>query len=85
MDKAYDALRKKGLAAAAKKASRHAAEGLVALAEDGQGAAGVCASLQAQVHKAELTAPMNPMQHLWRDSRPDDQRSNWSHAATMLA
>ncbi|KAG2432975.1 hypothetical protein HXX76_008703 [Chlamydomonas incerta] len=29
MDKAYDALRKKGLAAAAKKASRHAAEGLV--------------------------------------------------------
>ncbi len=31
-DKAYDALRKKGLAAAAKKASRHAAEGLVGLA-----------------------------------------------------
>ncbi|KAG2448751.1 hypothetical protein HYH02_006105 [Chlamydomonas schloesseri] len=29
MDKAYEALRKKGLAAAAKKASRHAAEGLV--------------------------------------------------------
>ena len=31
-DKAYDALRKKGLAAAAKKASRHASEGLVGLA-----------------------------------------------------
>lgn len=32
MDAAYDALRKKGLAAAAKKASRHAADGLVGLA-----------------------------------------------------
>ena len=31
MDKAYDALRKKGLAAAAKKSSRHASEGLVGL------------------------------------------------------
>ena len=31
-EKAYDALRKKGLAAAAKKASRHASEGLVGLA-----------------------------------------------------
>ena len=32
MEKAYDALRKKGLAAAAKKSSRHASEGLVGLA-----------------------------------------------------
>lgn len=32
VEAAYDALRKKGLAAAAKKASRHAAEGLVGLA-----------------------------------------------------
>jgi hypothetical protein len=30
---AYDALRRKGLAAAAKKASRHAAEGLVGVAQ----------------------------------------------------
>jgi hypothetical protein len=33
MERAYELLRKKGLAAAAKKASRHAAEGLVGLAQ----------------------------------------------------
>jgi len=32
MEKAFDALRKKGLAAAAKKSARHASEGLVGLA-----------------------------------------------------
>lgn len=31
MEKAYEALRKRGLAAAAKKASRHASEGLIGL------------------------------------------------------
>ena len=35
MEKAYDALRKKGLAVAAKKSSRHASEGLVGLAASG--------------------------------------------------
>ena len=38
MEKAYDALRKKGLAAAAKKSSRHASEGLVGLAATAAGA-----------------------------------------------
>ncbi|KXZ51716.1 hypothetical protein GPECTOR_11g164 [Gonium pectorale] len=38
-DRAYDALRKKGLAAAAKKASRHAAEGLVGASFAARGAA----------------------------------------------
>ncbi|KAG1674937.1 hypothetical protein FOA52_014730 [Chlamydomonas sp. UWO 241] len=39
-DRAYDALRKKGLAAAAKKASRHAKEGLVGVAVSDDAAAG---------------------------------------------
>lgn len=34
-DAAFEALRKKGLAAATKKAGRHAAEGLVGLAQHG--------------------------------------------------
>jgi translation elongation factor EF-Ts len=41
LDKAYDALRKKGLAAAAKKASRHAAEGLVGVEVQGTSAAAI--------------------------------------------
>jgi elongation factor Ts len=41
VDKAYDALRKKGLAAAAKKASRHAAEGLVGVQVQGTSAAAI--------------------------------------------
>lgn len=38
LDKAYDVLRQKGLAAAAKKASRHASQGLVGLAASAAGA-----------------------------------------------
>ncbi|KAG2501313.1 hypothetical protein HYH03_001107 [Edaphochlamys debaryana] len=44
MDKAYEALRKKGLAAAAKKASRHAAEGLVGASFAAAGAAAASSS-----------------------------------------
>jgi elongation factor Ts len=40
LDKAYEVLRKRGLAAAAKKASRHAADGLVGVAV-GPGAAAI--------------------------------------------
>lgn len=39
VDKAFDGLRKKGLAAATKKASRHAAEGLIGLSQGPTGAA----------------------------------------------
>ena len=50
LDRAYEALRKKGLAAAAKKASRHASEGLVGLAvRPLAGAAGASAASAAAV------------------------------------
>lgn len=49
MDTAYDLLRKKGLAAAAKKSSRHAAEGLVGLAQSSSSSDATCSSSSSAV------------------------------------
>ena len=48
LDEAYDGLRKKGLAAAAKKASRHAADGLVGLAAAPGGAAAAIVEVNSE-------------------------------------
>ena len=48
MERAYEALRKKGLAAAAKKSSRHAAEGLVGLARSPGGEAAAVVEVNSE-------------------------------------
>ncbi|GFR42488.1 hypothetical protein Agub_g3283 [Astrephomene gubernaculifera] len=56
MEKAYEALRKKGLAAAAKKASRHAAEGLVGASFAASGAASSSTGGSGSVVVVELNS-----------------------------